>query len=145
MIPAAPIVCDTSGLLAAADAGDPDHTAVAEVVSTAGGPFVVSPLVLAEVDHLLRARLSVDAARTFADDVAAGAYELALLAPADVATCLDVDRRYDRLGLGLTDAHLLVLARAYRTDLVLSLDERLLRAVRPLRGHGALRLLPADA
>lgn len=142
---AGPVVCDTGGLLAAADTADPDHAAAAAVVASCDGPLVVSPLVVAELDHLLRARLSPDAARFFADDVAAGAYELAPLSSADIAMCVDVDRRYANHGLGLADAHLVVLAHSYRTDLVLTLDKRHLRAVRPLRGRGALRLLPADA
>lgn len=141
---AAPIICDTSGLLAAADSVDPDHRPAANTVATASGPLIVSPLVAVELDYLLRARLSADAARTFGDDLAAGAYELAPLTHANVAGCLEVDRQYASLGLGLTDAHLVVLAHDYSTDLVFSLDERHLRAVRPLRGHGALRLLPAD-
>ena len=98
-----------------------------------------------ELDHLLRARLSAEAARIFADDVTSGAYELALRTVAGLGRCADVDRRYANLGLGLADAHLLVLAQAHRTNLVLSLDERHLRAVQPLRGSGALRLLPGDA
>lgn len=139
-----PIICDTSGLLAAADASDPDHTRCADVVNDAVGPLIVSPLVIAELDHLLRARLSADAAREFADDVARGAYDLAPLSRSDIGACVDLDRQYADLGLGLTDAHLVVLAASYRTNLVLTLDERHLRAVRPGQGR-AFRLLPADA
>ena len=141
---AGPVICDTSGLVAAVDTTDPDHRAAAEVLARADGPFVVSSLVVTETDHLLRARLTDDAARTFADDIAAGAYELAPLTTSDLATCLDVDRRYADLGLGLADAHLVVLAAAYRTDLIMTLNERHLRAIRPLRGPRAFRLLPAD-
>jgi predicted nucleic acid-binding protein len=139
------LVCDTSGLLALIDVDDPDHLATAAVVQRATGPFVVSPLVIAELDHLLRRRVSIAAARTFADDVATGAYAVAPLTAAEVAACVDLDRRYADLGLGLTDAHLVLLAHANRTDDLLTLDERHLRAVRPVRGKGALRLLPADA
>lgn len=145
MIGNGPIICDTSGLLAVADADDPDHSRCGDVVTTATGPLVVSPLVVAELDHLLRRRLSDDAAHRFADDVAAAAYELAALTTADIATCVDLDRRYASLGLGLTDAHLVVLADTYGTDQLLSLDERHFRVVRPLRGRSAFRLLPADS
>jgi predicted nucleic acid-binding protein len=137
-----PIICDTSGLIALADAADPDHAAVTEVVESASGPFVVSPLVVAEVDHLLRARCGVQAARTFADDLAGGAFELAPTNGADIGACVDLDRHY--ADLGLADAHLVVLAEVFRTTALLSLDERHLRAVRPLRGRGSFRLLPAD-
>lgn len=137
------LVCDTSGLLALVDARDPAHDAAVRVVQRWDAVLVLSPLVLAELDFLVRARLGVTAARRLAADVAAGAYELAQLTAADVAVCLEVDERYSDLGLGLADASLVVLAARHRTTEVLSLDERHLRAVRPLDG-GAFRLLPAD-
>lgn len=138
-----PLVCDTSGLLAALDRSDPDHDACAAVVGTHRGPLVLSPLVLAELDHLIRSRLGVQAARDFADDVVRGAYDLASLTALDVSRCLDIDRRYADLGLGLADASLVVLAQRFQTRQILTLDERHLRAVRPLQA-GAFRLLPAD-
>lgn len=138
------LVCDTSGLLAALDRSDPDHVSCATALAGHGGALVLSPLVLAELDHLVRTRLGVDAARLLADDVAAGAFELASLSAQDVGDCVRLDRQYADLGLGLADASLLVLAARVDTDALLSLDERHLRAVTPLRG-GAFRLLPADA
>ena len=141
---AGPVICDTSGLLAAADIGDRDHQAAAEALRHASGPFVVSPLVVAETDHLLRARLGDEAARLFANDVTVGAYDLAPLSPGDLAACLEVDQRYADLGLGLADAHLMVLARQFRTPVIMTLNERQFRAVRPLQRHVAFRLLPAD-
>ena len=67
-------------------------------------------MVLAELDYLVRSRLGVDAARILADDGAAGAYDLAPLSARDVADCVALDRAYGELGLGLTDALLVVLA-----------------------------------
>jgi hypothetical protein len=55
-----------------------------------------------------------------------------------------VDRAYAGLGLGLTYASLVVLARRAGMRSLLTLDERHFRAVSPLQG-GAFRLLPADA
>ncbi len=138
------LVCDTSGVLAALDRSEPDHAACAAVVDGHGGALVLSPFVLAELDHLVRARLGVDAARLLADDVATGAYELASLSAQDVGDCVRLDRRYADLGLGLTDASLLVLAERVDTVALLTLDERHLRAVTPIQG-GAFQLLPADA
>lgn len=137
------LICDTSGILAALDRADPDHGACSAILESYDGLLVMSPLVLAELDHLLRARLGADAARALADDVARGAYDLALLDASDVAQCADLDRQYADLGIGLTDASLIVLARRTRTRSLLTLDERHFRAVRPLQG-GALTLLPAD-
>ena len=139
-----PLVCDTSGLLAALDRADPDHEACVAVVERHPGPLLISPLVLAELDHLLRARLGTEVARAVADDVAAGAYTLAALSADDVAACVGLDRQYADLGLGLADASLVVLAARVGTRTLLTLDERHLRAVRPLQG-GSFTLVPADA
>jgi predicted nucleic acid-binding protein len=48
------------------------------------------------------------------------------------------------LGIGLTDASLVVLADRYRTNRILTLNERPFRALEPL-GGGSFELLPADA
>jgi uncharacterized protein len=137
------LVCDTSGLLAALDRADPDHVACVAALAGHPGPLLLSPLVLAELDHLVRARLGPQAARTVADDVAAGAYDLARLTAGDIAACVGVDRAYGDLGIGLADASLVVLAARTATRSLLTLDERHFRAVRPQQG-GAFRLLPAD-
>jgi predicted nucleic acid-binding protein len=137
------LVCDTSGLLAALDRADPDHEACIDALEVHSGPLLLSPLVLAELDHLLRWRLGPDAARTLADDVAKGAYDLAPLTAQDIADCADVDRHYGDLGIGLTDASLVALAGRTATRSLLTLDERRFRAVRPQQG-GAFQLLPAD-
>jgi predicted nucleic acid-binding protein len=137
------LVCDTSGLLAALDRADPDHDACVAVLERNRGPLLLSPLVLAELDHLVRSRLGPEAARTLADDVAAGAYDLAPLTANDIARCVDVDRAYGDLGIGLADASLVVLAARARTRAVFTLDERHFRAIRPQHGR-AFRLLPAD-
>jgi len=138
------LICDTSGVLAALDRSDPDHASCAAVLAGQDGPLLLSPLILAELDHLVRSRLGPEAARTLADDVAAGAYDLAPLSTADIAGCVGVDRAYGDLGIGLADASLVVLAARAATRSLLTLDERHFRAVRPQQG-GAFRLLPADA
>lgn len=137
------LVCDTSGVLAALDRSDPRHVACAAVLGGHDGPLILSPLVLAELDHLVRTRLGVPAARALAEDVGAGAYDLAALSAADITVCAEIDKKYGDLGLGLTDASLVVLAARVDTVALLTLDERHFRAVRPLDGR-AFWLLPAD-
>jgi len=137
------LVCDTSGLLAALDHDDPDHSACAAVLLEHPGLFVLSPLVLAELAHLVRTRLGAGAARTMADDVANGAYELAALTASDVRKAVAVDRAYVDLGVGLADASSVVVAARHATLEILTLDHRHFRALVPLQG-GAFRLLPAD-
>lgn len=137
------LVCDTSGLLAALDRSDPDHAACVAVLDRHDGPLLLSPLVLAELDFLVRFRLGAQAARTLADDVATAAYDLAALTAGDIAACVAVDRAYADLGIGLADASLVVLAARAGTRSLLTLDERHFRALTPQQG-GAFRLVPAD-
>jgi predicted nucleic acid-binding protein len=47
------VIVDTSGMLAFLDRKEPDHDAVSAVIDDAPGPFVVSELVLAELDYLV--------------------------------------------------------------------------------------------
>ncbi|WP_405561837.1 hypothetical protein [Streptomyces sp. NBC_01180] len=51
-------------------------------------------------------------------------------------------RRYPQIGLA--DAMNVTLAAVYSTDEVATLDREHMRAVRPLTGHAAFRLLPDD-
>ena len=137
------LVCDTSGLLAALDRSDPQHARCVTALAAHDGPLVLSPLVLAELDHLVRRRLGDLSARQLAEDVALGAYDLAPLDGADIHACLQLDLLSADLRLGLTDASLVVLADRVGTLDLLTLDERHFRAVRPLQGE-AFRLWPAD-
>jgi uncharacterized protein len=138
------LVCDTSGLLAGFDRKHPAHGAVAALLRTEPGPLLISPLVLTEVDYLLTDRYGIAAATRFYADLRAGAYELAELSRADLLTIVEVATQYADMGLGLADASNVVVAARHATVRLLCLDERHMRAVRPL-GHGAaFTLLPAD-
>ncbi len=69
------ILLDTSGLLAAIDSSQNQHAEAAAALRTAGGPLLLSPFVLAELDYLLAARVSAKAQRALLDEVATGAYQ----------------------------------------------------------------------
>ena len=55
-----------------------------------------------------------------------------------------LDARYADLELGLADCALVVIANRYKTNRILSFDERHFRAVIPLQG-GAFTILPSDS
>ena len=138
------ILLDTSGLLAAMDASERHHDAAASALLTAGGPRLLSPFVLAELDYLLTTRVGATAARALLAEVGRGAYQLEPFDAIDVTSALGHLDRYGDLALGLTDASILVLAERHDVSDVLTLDERHFRAVR--RAGGAhFRILPADA
>jgi predicted nucleic acid-binding protein len=65
--------------------------------------------------------------------------------PAATPAAVKVANKYAASRLGLADASLVVLADHLGTIDIATLDERHFRAVRPLSGGKAFRLLPADA
>lgn len=138
------VICDTSGLLARYDPDDKAHDAARASVDEAAPPFVLSPLVLAELDHLLRRRHSPAAVRVVLDDLVGPGYEHPHLDEADLRHCLDLDNKYADLGLGLADSSLVMLAQRYGTRDILTLDHRHFRALTALQG-GSFTLWPADA
>lgn len=136
------LICDTSGLLASLDTNEQQHERCDRLLTTATSTPVVSPFVVAELDHLLGRRFPSAVRRTALRSLRGLAW-----APwdgTDLARAVDVDERYADLGLGITDCSLVVLAERYGTRDLLTLDERHFRAVAPLQG-GSFRLLPADA
>ena len=138
------ILLDTSGLLAALVASQRAHRASRSALESDGGPLVLSPFVLAELDYLLTKTVGAATALAFLREVASGIYELATFDSKDVAAAIGVMARYEDLGVGLADASIVVLAERLRTDRILTLDERHFRALRT-PGGGSFTLLPADA
>ena len=138
------ILLDTSGLLAALDARDPQHEAAKSAIRGSAGPLALSPFVLAELDYLIATRVSTSVAMSLLREVGDGAYRLESMDAADIAEAADVIDRYRDLELGLADASVVVLSRRYGVHDVLTLDERHFRAVQGAGGR-PFRILPADA
>jgi hypothetical protein len=137
------ILLDTSGLLPVLDRSEPRHAACAEIIQGADVPLLLSPFVLAELDHLLRSRVGARAQIALLDEVVRGAYRLEPFGPADVVLARKVMARYAALALGLADASIVVLADRYGAKDILTLDERHFRVVRT-SNRRPFRLLPAD-
>jgi predicted nucleic acid-binding protein len=94
------------------------------------------------MDHLARRIGGEGAAEALYGDLDAGAYVVEWW-PAALAESVEVARRH--AGIGLVDASLVALAARIGTNSVAIFDERHVRALAPLTGEGAFRLLPADA
>ena len=129
------ILLDTSGLLAAMDASQRSHEACRDALAGARGPLLLSPFVLAELDHLLATRVGIAAELALLDEVGRGAYQLESMAAVDVEQARDLVERYRDLDLGLADASVVVLATRHGTWDVLTLDERHFRALRGPQGQ----------
>jgi predicted nucleic acid-binding protein len=138
------IVLDTSVVLAFMNRRDANHELVREWMQPQDDELVTTPLVVAELDHLVRGQGGAGAARALREDLEVGAYLLEWW-PAAIHETVALAKRYESMDLSLTDASLLALATRLQTTSVATLDERHFRAVRPLSGSDAFTLLPADA
>jgi uncharacterized protein len=128
------IVADTSGLIALFNRAEPSHATVVGALRAHPGPLVVSPFVLAEVDHLIATRVGAAAAIGVVREFAGGAYELPALDEGDLHVIGDVMERYVDQTIGVTDASIVVLADRYATRTVLTLDRRHFDVLRALDG-----------
>ena len=139
------ILCDTSGLVAAYDADDPDGPAVRDLLTAEAGTLAVSPFVLAELDYLLTTRAGLRAELALLGDLAADVYRVAAFTPQDATRVAALAGQYADLRLGIADAHTMVLSAPDRfaTTRIATFDYRHFRAVKPPQG-GVFTLLPAD-
>lgn len=135
------MIVDTSALLAFFDTDEPDHDAVSAVINETIEPIVVSPYVVAEVDHLVATRLGVKAETAVLRELTGGAWTLATIDVADLIKIVSVIERYDDQAIGVADASNVVLADRYRTSTVATLDRRHFDVLRPLNG-GHFVVLP---
>ena len=135
------MIVDTSAILAFFDRDEPDHEALATVLSQSSEPLVVSPYVIAEVDYLIGTRLGVAAEIAALRELAGGAWELATIDSIDLARTVPIIGRYADHGIGVADASNVVLADRYRTTTVATLDRRHFSVLRPLSG-GYFAILP---
>ncbi|MBB1243842.1 PIN domain-containing protein [Streptomyces durbertensis] len=141
------VIGDTSGLVAALNGSDPEHKAARTAMRQAA-LTVVSPLVILEIEHITTRNIDRRAAHTVNDWLLAQEHTGRVAIPDVSAAALrkarGVQNRYAALRLDLTDAVNVVLAETYETEAVLTLDRRDLRAITPLTGNHAFRLLPDD-
>lgn len=137
------IVVDSSIILAYMNAVDDHHEVVSAWLENADQDLATTPLIVAEVDHLVGARGGPVAQRALRSDLACGAYLVEWWSGA-ITSVVNVADQYADTGLGLADASLVALAERLGTLDLATLDERHFRAVRPLTGGSAFRLLPAD-
>jgi predicted nucleic acid-binding protein len=138
------IVVDTSVIVAYMNAGDDHHEAVSAWLEDADDDLVTTPLIVAEVDHLVASRGGRAALTALRADLSAGAYLIEWWSSAITST-VSIAERYADNELGLADASLIALAGRLDTIEIATLDERHFRAVRPVAAGNAFRLLPTDA
>jgi predicted nucleic acid-binding protein len=138
------IVVDTSAIVAYMNANDDHHSTVSAWLAEVDDDLVTTPLIVAEVDHLVATRGGAAALSALWDDLVAGAY-LVEWWPAAITASARIAKKYADNGLSLADASLVALAERAATTDIATLDERHFRALRPLAAGASFRLLPTDA
>jgi uncharacterized protein len=141
------VIGDTSGLVSALNADDPGQAAARTALQRAS-VAIISPLVIAEIEHIMSRNVDRDAAHEAIDWLLAQECTKRVLMPAlnvpEMRRARLVQEKYAALGPDLADSVNVVLAAEYETDCILTLDRRDFGAIRPLTHHRSFRLLPDD-
>jgi predicted nucleic acid-binding protein len=138
------IVLDTSVVLAFMDRRDSDHERVRAWMEELTDDLATTPLVVAELDHLVARQGGQAAAKALRQDLKAGAYAVEWW-PTALRDSIAVAERHASMELGLADASLVALANRLKTLDMATLDERHFRALHPAGDRKAsFRLLPYD-
>ena len=141
------VIGDTSGLVSAFNADDSGQAAARSALQQAS-VTVISPLVIAEIEHIMTRNIDRNSAHAAIDWLLDQERATRILVPESAAPVLrrarTVQERYAALRLDLADSVNVVLAAEYETNYILTLDRRDFRAIRPLTHHRAFRLLPDD-
>ena len=135
------LILDTSVLLAALDAADPDHEPCAELIGEANENLLVPVLVLSELDYWCGERLTGGVWLAFLEDVLAGAYSVESPTQGELERCRELQSTYADLKLGVVDASVLALVERLGEAKLATLDHRHFATMRP-RHVEALELLP---
>ncbi|MGQ0503803.1 MAG: type II toxin-antitoxin system VapC family toxin [Myxococcaceae bacterium] len=135
-------IVDTGPLYAVMDRDDADHSRCVEVLEGPELRLVVPILVVAEVAYLAGTRLGAKAEAAFVRGLERLEVEAPL--PEDWERIAHLVHRYGNFPLGTVDASVVALAERLETELVVTLDERHFRSIRP-KHCKAFKLLPTDA
>jgi predicted nucleic acid-binding protein len=139
------IILDSSVVLALVDQGDDDHERVWKWMEGVPDELCTTPLVLAELDHMVPLKGGSIAVEALREDFRDGAYTVEWWRSALYET-IEIASQYESIDLGLADASLIALAAYLETTSIATLDERHFRAVRPASGNAErFTLLPTDA
>jgi predicted nucleic acid-binding protein len=140
------IVVDTGAWYAVFDSAEPTHEACTTFLATSTEGLVTTPLVLAELDHLLTTRLGEQVRNRVMLRLASGAVTISAFDVTAFARSAQIASEHTGMRLGLTDASVMVAAAQNRTTRLFTLDHEHFRALRPLdHAASAYTLLPADA
>lgn len=132
-------IVDTGPLYAVVDRSDVDHERCLRALETPGLRLVIPAMVVAEATYLIGSRMGPEVEAVFVRGLSQ--LDVEAPSPEDFLRMAELVEQYASFPLGGTDASVIALAERLDTDLVMSLDQRHMRAVAPHHCQ-ALRLLP---
>ncbi|MFP3941422.1 MAG: type II toxin-antitoxin system VapC family toxin [Thermoanaerobaculia bacterium] len=133
-------IVDSGPLVASANPRDPDHEVALRALQSPGLRLVVPTLCVVEAAYFIGLKgRAVEEARFLR-----GLSQFDVRGPdtSEWGQVANLVEKYSDLPLGAVDAFVVVLAERLRTDLIITLDHRHFRVVRP-QHFDAFRLLPA--
>lgn len=104
-------------------------------------PLVTTAFAIAETSYLIGRQLGTAAEAALFRSVAAGELLVEMITPADALRIADLIETYADLGLGGTDASLIVVAERLAVNRIAALDRRRFGVVRPSHTD-AFELIP---
>lgn len=137
------LILDAGPIITLIDASDPQQQAIDRLLRQESGDLVIPGPASAEIDYFAAKGLGRRARRAWLADIAEGRFRVVCLEPAEYALLLDYDQRYADMDVGLADLSVVVLAHRFKTNRVMTFDERHFRVLRPV-GGGSFVLLPQD-
>lgn len=137
------LIVDTGPIIAQAERYHPNKAAARAILLAEPEVPILSPMIAAEIDYFLTRRAGPGRNRTFLSDLSAGRYHVDCLEPGDYSTIASLNERYAALNAGLSDLSIVILAARFKTNRILTFDQRHFRLLRPLQG-GTFTLLPFD-
>lgn len=141
MGPVAAILVDAGPLYAYIDADDAHHQDCVGLLASHPGPLAVPVLVIAEVAHLVAARLGAEPEVRFLGDLASRAFVTVPVEENDWLRIAELVSRYGDLPLGAVDASIVAAAERLGVTTIATLDRRHFGIVRPAHA-GAFELIP---
>jgi predicted nucleic acid-binding protein len=135
------MLVDSSGVLAALDAGEPDHEDVLAAIEADERPLRITDFVIAEVDFLILKRLGPAAEQRFLEQINEGIFRRETVTDDDVLRATEIIEQFEEHRFGITDATIMALSERLGISEVLTLDARHFTVFRDRRGK-ALTILP---
>ena len=135
------MIVDTSVLLAYFNSREPSHKAVFTMIQETRAARVISPFVLAELDYFLLTRSGVGRESAVLRALQTPAWEIATITDTHLGAATELIERYADERIGLTDAMNIVLASAYDTRQIATLDRRHFSILRLMDGT-CVEILP---